>query len=257
MPRPAPSNYPLISSHCSGPSRSKRRRRSSTSTIRTPTPPSSAPIEILNPGQAYETTQSLADRIRAFTHPHHPRAERDRRLPSARRLRAVIQPSQYALFVMGGWTLKGRVVWRADLTLEFLDQAGKPVSRATREVAWTRPRFQLHGLMTPIPAFPRAPDLNPTDRVAGIRSKSGPCRPLPCRPGTANGDGRQAGRCNVGSELRPGFCSLESASYGDIKTMSPFFDCQAIPRFETPMGSNGNSTVPAWTERVLLAILWV
>ena len=33
---------------------------------------SAKPIEILNTGQAYNATQSLADRIRTFTHPHHP-----------------------------------------------------------------------------------------------------------------------------------------------------------------------------------------
>jgi hypothetical protein len=33
----------------------------------------------LNPGRAFDTTQSLADRIRPFTHPHHPRAKGIRR----------------------------------------------------------------------------------------------------------------------------------------------------------------------------------
>ena len=63
------------------------------------------------------------------------------------------QPSQYALFVMKGRSLSGQVVWKADLTLEFLDPARNAVSPATRYVDWTRPRFQLHGLPTPIPAF--------------------------------------------------------------------------------------------------------
>jgi hypothetical protein len=126
-----------------------------------PTPLFSTPIEILNTGQAYNATQSLADRIRAFTHPHHPRVE-GIKAPSARTpASGGYQPSQYALFVMGGRTLSGQVAWKADLTLKFLDPAGNPVSRATREVAWTRPRFQLQGLTAPIPAFTPRPRSQP------------------------------------------------------------------------------------------------
>ena len=47
------------------------------------------------------------------------------------------------------------------MTLEFLDQAGNPVGPATREVAWIRPRFQLHGLAAPIPAFVPRPGSQP------------------------------------------------------------------------------------------------
>jgi hypothetical protein len=112
-----------------------------------------APIEILNPGQAYETTQALADRIHTFTDPHHPRPS-GIKAPSARTpASGGYQPAQYALFVMAGRKLSGQIAWRADLTLEFLDPAGNPVSRTTREVAWTRPRFQLGGLGAAIPAF--------------------------------------------------------------------------------------------------------
>ena len=120
-----------------------------------------APIEILNPGQAYDTTQSLADRIRAFKSPHHPRAE-GIRAPSVRMpVAGGHRPTQYALFVMSGRSLSGQVAWRAVLTLEFLDQAGSAVSPATREVAWARPRFLLQGLQSPIPAFPPRPGSQP------------------------------------------------------------------------------------------------
>jgi hypothetical protein len=118
-------------------------------------------MEILNPGQAYETTRALADRIRAFTHPQHPRAE-GIKAPSVRTpITGGYQPSQYVLFVMSGRSVKGQVAWKADLTIEFLDQAGNPVNPTTREVAWTRPRFQLQGLPAPIPAFGTRPGAQP------------------------------------------------------------------------------------------------
>ena len=47
-------------------------------------------LEILNPAQAYNMTQSLADRIRTFRHPHRPPPEGIRRLQFARRLPRVI-----------------------------------------------------------------------------------------------------------------------------------------------------------------------
>ena len=71
---------------------------------------------------------------------------------------------------MGGRTLGGQVAWRADLTLELLDPAGNPISRATREVAWTRPGFQLQGLTAPISAFTPRPGSNLINPVADIRS---------------------------------------------------------------------------------------
>ena len=120
-----------------------------------------APIEILNPGQAYERTQSLADRVRAYTHPQYPRAE-GIKAPSVRTpVSSGHQPSQYALFVMSGKSLRGKIFWKADLTLEFLDQDGKPASRATRNVAWAHPRFQILGLQSPIPAFTSRPGSQP------------------------------------------------------------------------------------------------
>ncbi len=119
-----------------------------------------APIVILNPGQVYNATQSLADQIRAFTHPHHPRG--GVKAPSVRTpISGGHQPTQYALFVMHGLRLSGQIAWRADLTLAFLDQAGNPVNPATRRVAWTRPQFQLHGLPAPIPAFAPRPGSQP------------------------------------------------------------------------------------------------
>jgi len=55
-------------------------------------------IEILNPGQAYETTQSLADRIRSFTPPD-PRAEGIRapsvRTPGAGGYQDSVRPLRY------------------------------------------------------------------------------------------------------------------------------------------------------------------
>jgi len=120
-----------------------------------------APIEILNPGQAYERTQSLADRIRAYTHPQYPRAE-GIKAPSVRTpVSGGHQPSQYTLFVMSGKSQKGKITWKADLSLEFLDQNGNPTNRATRNVAWTHPRFQVHGLPAPIPAFTPRPGSQP------------------------------------------------------------------------------------------------
>jgi RES domain len=120
-----------------------------------------APVEILNPGQAYETTQALADRIRTFTDPHRPRPG-GIKAPSVRTpASGGYQPAQYALFVMAGRKLSGQIAWRADLTLEFLDPAGNPVGRTTREVAWTRPRFQLGSLTAPIPAFTPRPGSRP------------------------------------------------------------------------------------------------
>ena len=74
LPRPAPPTYPLVSSHLlwcftlnAPPSIIEVDDPIAYATFQ------HAPIEILNPGQAYDTTQSLADRIRPFTHPHHPR----------------------------------------------------------------------------------------------------------------------------------------------------------------------------------------
>jgi len=162
LPRATPPTYPLISSH----SLWAFTLNASPSVIDVDDPNAyitfqHAPIEILNTGQAYNATQSLADRIRAFTHSHHPRAQ-GIKAPSVRTpISAGYQPSQYALFVMGGRTLSGLVAWRADLKLEFLDPAGNPVSRATREVAWTQPRFQLQGLTAPIPAFTPRPGSQP------------------------------------------------------------------------------------------------
>jgi hypothetical protein len=133
-----------------------------------------APIEILNPGQAYERTQSLADRVRAYTHPHYPRAE-EIIAPSVRTpVSGDHQPSQYALFVMSGKSLRGKIIWKADLTLEFLDQNGNRASRTTRHVAWTHPRFQLHGLQAPIPAFTPRPGSQPIN--------SGQVYPIEIRP---------------------------------------------------------------------------
>ena len=51
-----------------------------------------APIEILNPGQAYETTQSLGDRIRSFTHIQRTNLRELKRLPSEHRLWVVNNP---------------------------------------------------------------------------------------------------------------------------------------------------------------------
>ena len=135
---------------------------------------STPPVEVLNTGQAYNATQSLADRIRTFTHPHHPPVE-GIKAPSARTpASGGYQPSQFALFVMSGRTLGGQVAWRADLTLELLDPAGNPVSRATREVAWTRPGFQLQGLTAPIPAFTPRPRSQPyqSDRWYPVEIRS-------------------------------------------------------------------------------------
>lgn len=153
-PRPAPPTYPLVSSH------------SLWGFTLAPPPPvieiddpiayatfQHAPIEVLNPGQAYETTQSLANRVRNFNDPHHPRPE-GIKAPSVRApISGAYQPTQYAFFVMKGRKLRGQVAWRADLTLEFLDEAGDPAGPTTRAVAWGRPRFQLQGLPAPIPAF--------------------------------------------------------------------------------------------------------
>jgi hypothetical protein len=162
LPRPTPPAYPLVSSHLLW----AFTLNASPLVIDVDDPNAyitfqHAPIEILNTGQAYNATQSLADRIRAFTHPHCPRVE-GIKVPSARTpTSGGYQPSQYALFVMGGRSLNGQVAWRADLTLEFLDSAGNPVSQATREVAWKRPRFQLQGLAAPIPAFTLRPGSQP------------------------------------------------------------------------------------------------
>jgi hypothetical protein len=114
-------------------------------------------LEILNPAQAYTMTQSLAERIRTFRHPQHPPPE-GIRAPSVRTpATAGHQPSQYALFVTSGRKLRGQISWKADLALEFCDEAGNPVGPNTREVAWTRPRFRLNGLPAPIPAFGQRP----------------------------------------------------------------------------------------------------
>jgi hypothetical protein len=124
-----------------------------------------APIEILNPGQAYDRTQSLADRVRAYTHPHYPRAE-GIKAPSVRTpVSGGHQPSQYALFVMSGKSLRGKIIWKANLTMEFLDQNGNRASRTTRHLAWTQPRFQLHGLQAPIPAFTPRPGSQPFNPI--------------------------------------------------------------------------------------------
>jgi len=120
-----------------------------------------APIELLNPGHAYDTTQALADRVRAYTSAHHPRAE-GIKSPSVRTPPAAgYQPSQYALFVMRGLRLNGQIAWGAKLTLEFLDGAGNPVAPTTRLVDWTHPRFQLQGLPAPISAFAPRPGSQP------------------------------------------------------------------------------------------------
>jgi hypothetical protein len=67
------------------------------------------------------------------------------------------QPYQFALFVMSGRGLNGQVAWKADLTLEFLDLAGNPITRTTRVVDWSHPRFLLNGLPGPIAAFATRP----------------------------------------------------------------------------------------------------
>jgi hypothetical protein len=160
LPTPVPPHYPLVSSHLlwcftltMPPSVIDVNDPIAYATFQ------HAPIEILNPGQAYSTTQALANRIRTF--PHRPPAE-GIRAPSVRTpVSGGHQPSQYALFVMGRQRLSGQITGRADLTLEFLDQAGNPASPATRRVAWTRPRFQLHGLPAPIPAFTPRPGSQP------------------------------------------------------------------------------------------------
>jgi hypothetical protein len=114
------------------------------------------PIVLLNPGQFYETTEALADRIRAHVHPPHSRPQ-GIKAPSARTPSSPeYQPCQYALFVFGR-RLAGQIAWRADLTLEFLDPDGQPVSRATRRVDWAHPRFKLEGLADPVPAFAPRP----------------------------------------------------------------------------------------------------
>jgi hypothetical protein len=119
-----------------------------------------APIHLLNPGRFYETTETLADRVRAHTHPPHPRPQ-GIKAPSARTPNvAGYQPYQYALFVFGA-RLVGQIAWRADLTLEFLDPDGQPVSRATRRVDWAHPRFKLEGLTNPVPAFAPRPGAQP------------------------------------------------------------------------------------------------
>jgi hypothetical protein len=69
--RPTPPTYPLISSHLLW----AFTLNASPLVVDVDDPNAyitfqHAPIEILNPGQAYETTQALADRIRTFTDPH-------------------------------------------------------------------------------------------------------------------------------------------------------------------------------------------
>jgi RES domain-containing protein len=118
------------------------------------------PIQILNPGQFYESTQGLADRIRASldqpsSNPQGIRAPSVRTPATAR-----YQPCQFALFVFGG-RLRGQIDWCADLTLEFLDTAGKPVDHTTKRVDWVHPRFMLRGLSNPIPAFAARPGSRP------------------------------------------------------------------------------------------------
>jgi RES domain len=162
LPKPEPPGYPLRSSHllwCFT-------LAAPPTVIDVDDPTAYAafqhtPIEIFNPGQAYDTTQSLADRVRGFTHPGHPRP-RGIKAPSVRTPAAGgHQPYQYALFVMSGGKLKGRIAWKADLTLEFLDQARNPVGGATREVAWTRPRFQFQSLPAPAAGFMLRPGSQP------------------------------------------------------------------------------------------------
>jgi hypothetical protein len=132
------------------------------------------PIEILNPGQAYTTTQDLADRVRAFTPAHNPRPQ-GIKAPSVRTPTAgIYQPYQYALFVMSGQRLKGQVLSNADLTFEFLDHAGNPVNPNTHGVAWTRPQFQLNGLPAAIPAF--------IPRPGSQAFQQGPWYPADIRP---------------------------------------------------------------------------
>ena len=158
LPKPVPPTYPLVSSHllwCF-------MLDGSPTVIDVDDPIAyatfqHAPIHILNLGQVYTTTQGLSDRIRAFTPAHHPRPQ-GIKAPTVRTPPVGgYQPYQYALFVMSGRKLKGQVLWKADLTLEFLDQAGNPVNSNTRDVAWSRPQFQLNGLPAAIPAFSPRP----------------------------------------------------------------------------------------------------
>ena len=76
LPKATPPTYPLISSH----SLWAFTLNASPSVVDVDDPNAyitfqQTPIEILNTGQAYNATQALADRIRAFTHAHHPRAQ--------------------------------------------------------------------------------------------------------------------------------------------------------------------------------------
>ena len=115
---------------------------------------------LLNPGQFYERTQSLADLIR--THPtRHGRSRggsRHRRsaLPRWGDTSPVNSSSSRE-----GSRLVGKRVRKWDLILEFLDLQGNPVTASTRRIDWERPRFKLSGARTAIPALAARPRAAP------------------------------------------------------------------------------------------------
>ena len=161
-PRPAPPSYPLVSSHvlwCF--------TLSEPPVVIDVDDPGTyatfqhAAIEILNPGQAYETTQELADRIRAFTAPDHPRPQ-GIRAPSVRTpVSGGYQPSQYRAV-----RHEGAEAGRSD-RLEGGPDPGVPRRVGERGGpvhpggGLVLPAVPAPGLPAPIPAFARRPGSRP------------------------------------------------------------------------------------------------
>lgn len=110
------------------------------------------PFVPLNPSDNYRRTADIADAIRAYQIPQRAGSYADGILAPS--VRAASVPSlarrQQVLFVPAdSLSISASLVQSWDLELEFPDHANAPVTAATREICWTRPRFRLSSTSSP------------------------------------------------------------------------------------------------------------
>jgi len=120
-----------------------------------------SPLILRNPGRKkYTLTRQLADQVRVHPNPVNPTAM-GLHAPSARTPSfAGYSPTQEALFVTDPvhHLIPARRVRRWQLTIEFLDGNNQgPVNPHSVIVSWGRPRFEVRGARTAIPAFAGRP----------------------------------------------------------------------------------------------------
>ena len=96
------------------------------------------------PSHDYGATQHLASTIRGYPNPAKPIAG-GLRAPSARAVNPHGAATQIVLFPRMGREIKAVKIERCNLTVQFLDDAGKPVTTETEYIDWSNPRIQIHG----------------------------------------------------------------------------------------------------------------